>query len=82
VYQDWGRWAVIRDVGQVRAPGMEPPRLPPGQAWTTVEFMDLRFDYSFRGSGSPPEPPPLSGWVYIVDNRDDGGEAMDGREQK
>jgi inner membrane protein len=82
VYQDWGRWAVIRDVGQVRAPGIDPPRLPPGQTWTTVEFIDLRFDYSFRGSGSPPEPPPLSGWVYIVNGREDGGEAMDGREQK
>jgi hypothetical protein len=25
---------------------------------------------------------PLSGWVYIVDGRDDAGEAMDGREQR
>jgi inner membrane protein len=82
VYQDWGSWAVIRDVGQLRAPGMDPPRLPVGQTWTTVEFIDLRFDYSFRGAGPPPEPPPLSGWVYIVNDRDDGGESMDGREQK
>ena len=82
VYQDWGMWAVIRDVGQLRAPGVDPPRLGPGQSWTTVEFIDLRFDYSFRGSGPPPEPPPLSGWVYIVNHRDDGGESMDGREQK
>jgi len=82
VYQDWGGWAVMRDVGQVRAPGIDPPRLPSGQTWTTIEFIDLRFDYSFRGAGSPPEPPPLSGWVYIIDNRDDGGESMDGHEQK
>lgn len=82
VYQDWGMWAVIRDVGQIRAPGIDPPRLPPGQTWTTVEFIDLRFDYSFRGAGSPPSHPPLSGWVYIVNDRDDGGESMDGREQK
>ncbi len=82
VYQDWGMWAVIRDIGQTPAPGIDPPRLPPGQTWTTVEFIDLRFDYSFRGSGPPPANPPLSGWVCIVNNRDDGGESMDGREQK
>jgi inner membrane protein len=82
VYQDWGTWAVIRDVGQEPAPGIDPPRLPPGQIWTTVEFTDLRFDYSFRGSGAAPTRPPLTGWVYIVDNREDAGESMDGREQK
>ncbi|MGB6687430.1 MAG: metal-dependent hydrolase [Terracidiphilus sp.] len=82
VYQDWGTWAVIRDVGQEPAPGIDPPRLPPGQTWTTVEFTDLRFDYSFRGSGPAPTRAPLSGWVYIVDNREEAGESMDGREQK
>lgn len=82
VYLDWGRWAVVRDLGQVPAPGIEPPHLPPQRTWTTVEFSDLRFAYSFRGGGAASPPSGLSGWVYIVDNRDDAGEAMAGREQK
>jgi len=44
-------WAVVRDVGQVSAPGMDPPKLPPNQTWTTVEFTDLRFGYSYLGAG-------------------------------
>ena len=57
VYLDWGAWAVVREVGPEPAPGMEPPNLPPGRAWTTVEFSDLRFDYSFlRHGGAIPEP--------------------------
>lgn len=82
VYLDWGKWAVVRDVGMEPAPGMEPPSLPPGRTWTTVEFTDLRFDYSFlagRGSGGRP---PLSGWVYIVDGHEDAGEDLNGREQR
>lgn len=82
VYLDWGKWAVVRDVGMEPAPGMEPPSLPPGRSWTTVEFTDLRFDYSFlagRGSGGRP---PLSGWVYIVDGHEDAGEDLNGREQR
>jgi len=88
VYLDWGIWAVERDLGQEPIPvgihGLEPPRLLPGRTWTTVEFSDLRFAYSFRGagSGSSTAPTPLSGWVYIVDGRDDAGEVLDGREQK
>jgi inner membrane protein len=82
VYLDWGAWAVVRDVGQVHAPGMIPPQLPPNRQWTTVEFDDLRFDYSYLGEGRTPSRPPLSGWVYIVDDRDDAGEAMNGREQR
>lgn len=82
VYLDWGRWAVVRDVGQVSAPGIDPPRLPAGRAWTTVKFTDLRFAYAFRGSGSSRPPDGLSGWVYIIDQREDGGESMGGREQK
>ncbi len=85
VYLDWGTWAVVRDVGQEPAPGMSPPQLPPNRTWTTVEFTDLRFDYPFLGSrgesiGAPARGP-LTGWVYIVDGRDDAGEAMDGRAQ-
>jgi inner membrane protein len=82
VYLDWGTWAVVRDVGQEPVPGLAPPQLPPGRPWTTVEFTDLRFDYSFIGVGKPTGRPPLSGSVYIVDGRDDAGEVMNGREQR
>jgi inner membrane protein len=82
VYLDWGTWAVVRDVGQVAAPGMAPPQLLPNRNWTTVEFTDLRWQYAFLGAGSKPKESPLAGWVYIVDGRDDGGEAMNGREQR
>ena len=43
VYLDWGTWAVVRDVGQEPVAGLDPPNLPPGRTWTTVEFTDLRF---------------------------------------
>ena len=86
VYLDWGTWAVVRDVGPEPIPGpvagMDPPQLPPDRQWTTVEFTDLRFDYSYLGTGRATGQSPLSGWVYIVDGRDDAGEAMNGREQK
>jgi inner membrane protein len=82
VYQDWGTWAVVRDVGQEPVAGMEPPQLPPNRQWTTVEFTDLRFAYSFMGTGRANGRSPLGGWVYIVDGRDDAGESMGGREQK
>ena len=82
VYLDWGRWAVVRDVGQDAVPAVAPPQLPPGRTWTTVEFTDLRFAYGFRGTGPASGPPPLSGWAYIVDGRDEAGEGMGGREQK
>ena len=82
VYLDWGTWAVIRDMGQQPIEGVAPPQLPPGRNWTTVEFSDLRFAYAFTRTGRARPPSGLSGWVYIIDNRDDGGEAMGGREQK
>jgi inner membrane protein len=82
VYLDWGTWAVMRDAGQEPIEGIDPPQLPPGRAWTTVEFSDLRFAYAFRGTGTASGPSPLSGWVYIVDGRDEAGEAMGGRAQK
>jgi len=81
VYLDWGTWAVVRDGGQETAPGMDPPNLPPNRQWTTVEFSDLRFSYSFLASRGSSSPAPLGGWVYIVDGRDEAGEAMNGREQ-
>jgi hypothetical protein len=62
---------------------MDAPQLPPNRAsdWTTVEFTDLRFDYSYLGTGKASGRSPLNGWVYIVDGREDAGEAMGGREQ-
>jgi inner membrane protein len=80
-YLDWGTWAVVRDVGQEPVAGMDPPQLPPNRQWTTVEFTDLRFDYSYLGTGRTTGQNPLGGSVYIVDGREDAGEAMDGRAQ-
>lgn len=80
VYLDWGRWAVVRDVGPVAVPALKPPVLPPGRSWTTVEFRDLRFDYSVTATREG-RPAPLSGWVYIVDGREEAAEGMDGRVQ-
>jgi inner membrane protein len=82
VYLDWGKWAVVRDVGQEPMDGLQPPNLAPERQWTTVEFTDLRFSYSFLGSGRATGRSPLGGWVYIVDNLEDGGEGMGGRQQK
>lgn len=84
VYLDWGTWAVVRDVGQEPIRGVDPPKLPSSLAgdWTTVEFSDLRFAYAFTGSGRARPPSGLTGRVYIVNNRDDAGEAMGGHEQK
>jgi inner membrane protein len=81
-YLDWGRWAVVRDLGPVPVPGVEPPRLPPGREWTTVQFTDLRFAYDFRGTGRSTPTAPLGGTVYIIDGREEAGQAMGGREQK
>ena len=36
----------------------------------------------FWARAAPPAASPLSGWVYIVDGRDEAGEAMNGREQR
>jgi hypothetical protein len=66
---------------------MAAPEPGPNRHWTTVEFSDLRFNYSFlaRSAGhagqSAAARSPLSGWVYIIDGWDDAGEAMGGREQ-
>jgi len=82
VYLDWGTWAVVREVGPEAAPGMEPPNLPANRVWTTVEFTDLRFDYSFLATRGTAGHAPLGAWVYIVDGHEDAGEAMNGREQR
>jgi len=82
VYLDWGTWAVVRDLGQEPISGIDPPRLPANRTWTTIEFSDLRFAYSFLGASSDRARAPLAGYVYIVDGREEAGEAMGGREQK
>ncbi len=82
VYLDWGTWAVVRDLGQQPIAGVEPPQLPPNRQWTTVQFTDLRFAYSFLASGKASGRSPLSCWVYIVDGRDEAGEGMGTREQR
>jgi inner membrane protein len=83
VYLDWGRWAIVRDLGQEPVVGITPPELPPGRTWTTVEFSDLRFNYSFLATGSGRRAAKqLSGSVYIVDGREEAGMAMAGREQR
>jgi inner membrane protein len=82
VYLDWGTWALVRDMGQQPIAGLEPPQLPPNRQWTTVKFTDLRFAYSFLAARGAADRSPLSGWVYIVDGRDDAGEAMGGRVQR
>lgn len=80
VYLDWGRWAVVSDVGQKPEAALAPPELPKGETWTTVTFNDLRFDYSFLAMRS--DRAPLSGWVYIVNGHDEAGEGMGGEVQK
>ncbi len=82
VFLDWGSWAVVQDIGQVQVIGIDPPNLPPGRAWTTVEFTDLRFAYDFRGTGNARPPSGLSGAVYIIDGREEAGQEMGGREQR
>jgi inner membrane protein len=82
VFLDWGTWAVVRDLGPVPVTGMDPPRLPPGQNWTTVEFTDLRFAYSFLPGRSGQQRSPLGGWVYIADGYEDAGEKLGTRVER
>ncbi len=81
-YLDWGSWAVVRDIGQYPLPALDPPQLPPGRTWTTVEFSDLRFAYGIRGIGRTSSSSLLDGWVYIIDGKEDAGEVLNGRAQK
>jgi inner membrane protein len=82
VYLDWGRWAVLRDVGQLPVGNVDPPHLPPGRTWTTVEFSDLRFAYAFRGSDPSSRSSALGAWAYIIDGREEAAEGMGSRVQK
>ena len=81
VYLDWGVWAVMHDIGPEPVEGMDPPQLPPNRQWTTVVFTDLRFDYSYLGTGRGTGRNPLGAAVYIVDGHEDAGELMNGHEQ-
>jgi inner membrane protein len=81
VFQDWGSWLVMRDVGPEPVPGIQPPQLPANRQWTTVVLSDLRFAYSFTAS-RPAGRAPLTGWVYIVDSREEVAEGMGSTEQK
>jgi inner membrane protein len=81
VYLDWGTWGLVRDVGQEPIPGMDPPQLPLGRTWTTVEFSDLRFDYSYLGAARTVGRNTLGAAVYIIDGHEDAGELMNGRAQ-
>ena len=92
VYLDWGTWAVVRDLGQEPVAGLDPPDLPPGRTWTTVEFTDLRFQYTFLATNDEPGRTTLGGAVYLVSSRypsadkssgwEDAGEVMNGRPQR
>jgi hypothetical protein len=42
----------------------------------------MRFAYPLLGPGISVGRAPLGAWVYIVDNREDAGESMNGRVQK
>jgi inner membrane protein len=92
VYLDWSQWPVVRDLGPRSVSGHPVPDLPPSRTWTTVDFSDLRFAYSWRNTsmiGASNDrldeilgQSPLSGWVYIVDGKEDAGQFLGGQEQK
>jgi inner membrane protein len=82
VFLDWSSWPLVRDLGPAPIPGIDPPQLPPGRTWTTVEFTDLRFGYGFLPGQRGRPPAGLSGWVYIVDGREEAAEGMGSKEQK
>ena len=82
VFLDWSSWPLVRDLGPSPVPGIDPPQLPPGRTWTTVEFTDLRFGYGFLPGQRAHPPAGLSGWVYIVDGREEAAEGMGSKEQK
>jgi inner membrane protein len=92
VYQDWSTWPVIRDLGRQSVPGQPPPDFPPTRPWTAVEFSDLRFAYATLDTSMAAGPERslehliqqsgLSGWVYVVDSREEAGQFLNGKEQK
>ena len=85
VYLDWGRWAMLTDLGPTPIPtndeSFNPPNLSPPHKWTTIRFDDLRFQYSYKGTGRTDSPSSLTGWVYIVDDKQEAGTVVGGRVQ-
>jgi inner membrane protein len=81
-YLDWGSWAVVRDLGPQPIPYLDAPQLPAGRAWTTVQFSDLRFAYSFLPNSSAVPRNPLGAEVYIVDGHEEAGSSINGRPQR
>ena len=78
VYLDWAKWPVVEDKGAMPPPGYNVD--PPGQDWHTVQFRDLRFNYSVLSQ--KPNDGVLSGWVYVGPQREIEGMFMSGKEQK
>jgi len=92
VYLDWSQWPVVRDIGNQSVSGQPAPNFPDTRPWTAVEFSDLRFAYPFLDTSMVGGPQRsldhmaatagLSGWVYVIDGHEDGGQFMGGKEQK
>jgi len=100
VYLDWSQWPVVRDIGPQAAPKQPPPDFPNNRLglskWTTVEFSDLRFAYTYLDTsmGTASSRPlaatlpttGLAGWVYILDgpngSKEEAGQFIGGKEQK
>ncbi len=92
VFQDWSVWPVVREMGQQPVPGMPPPDFPPNRPWVSVEFSDLRFAYSYLDTSMVGRQDQsldhmlahsgLTGWVYVLDGKEEAGEFMNGGQQK
>ncbi len=91
VYLDWSTWPVVRDVGPEPLAGFPAPKPQTPNAWTNVQFSDLRFAYPYLDSILPGTTTislshlltntGLTGWVYIVDGKQEAGEFLNRREQ-
>jgi inner membrane protein len=82
IYLDWSSWPVVRDLGPQPIPYLDAPQLPAGGTWTTVEFSDLRFDYTVLPNSSAVPRNPLGAEIYIVDGREEAGSSMNGRPER
>ena len=92
VYLDWSQWPVVRDMGEFTVPRNKPPEFPANRAWSAVEFSDLRFAYNpldtgMTGATNHRLDPvlataPITGWVYVLDGKEEAGQFMGSREQK
>ncbi len=78
-YLDWAKFPLVTDLGPEPVPYDNAPT--PQHGWHTVEFEDLRFQYSALGSGSGNRSP-LGAWVYVGPGNEIEGIFMSGKEQK